>query len=69
MAFKNVFNRLRVVLSCIVQDEGGNTLVEQKRGKLFRDATLVVNLDEEDENNTNSEDNSDLDDLDSISND
>ena len=69
MAFKNVFNRLRVVLSCIVQDQGGNSLVEAKRGKLFRDATLVVDLNEEDENEVNSVDNSDLDDYDSISND
>ena len=69
MAFKNVFNRLRVVLSCIVQDQGGNSLVEAKRGKLFRDATLVVDLNEEDENEVNSIDNSDLDDYDSIAND
>ena len=39
-AFDNVFGRLRVVLSCIVQDNGGNRLVESKRGKLFRDATI-----------------------------
>jgi len=68
-AFTNVFNRLRVVLTCIVDDNGGNELVEAKRGKLFRDATLVVALDDEDENDTNSIDNSELDDCDSISND
>jgi hypothetical protein len=46
-AFQNVFNRLRVVLACIVDDKGGNTLVESKRGKLFRDAT-IIDLTEED---------------------
>ena len=39
-AFANVFRRLRVVLSCIVEDRGGNALVEEKRGVLFRDATI-----------------------------
>ena len=34
-AFTNVFNRLRVVLTCIVDDNGGNELVEAKRGKFF----------------------------------
>ncbi len=40
-AFKNVFGRLRVMLSYIVEDGGGSSLVERKRGKLFRDATIV----------------------------
>ncbi len=40
-AFRNMFGRLRVVLSCIVEDGGGNSLVERKRDKLFRDATIV----------------------------
>ena len=40
-AFKNVYRRLRVVLSCIVDDKGGNSLVESKHGKLFRDATII----------------------------
>jgi len=39
-AFANVYQRLRVVLSCIVDDSGGNALVEEKRGKLFRDAII-----------------------------
>jgi hypothetical protein len=39
-AFSNVYQRLRVVLSCIVDDCGGNALVEEKRGKLFRDAII-----------------------------
>ena len=39
-AFDNVFGRLRVVLRCILDDDGGNRLVESKRGKLFRDARI-----------------------------
>lgn len=31
----NVYNRWRLVLDLIIQDEGGNRLVESKRGKLF----------------------------------
>ena len=68
-AFQNVHRRLRVVLTCIVDGNGGNELVEKKRGKLFRDATLVVDLDDDDENDTNSVDNSDLEDCDSVSSD
>jgi len=68
-AFQNVHRRLRVMLTCIVDDRGGNSLVEAKRGKLFRDATLVVDLDEEDENENNDLDNSDLEDCDSVSSD
>ncbi len=65
-AFKNVFGRLRVVLSCIVEDGGGNSLVERKRGTLFRNATIVDLITDEDEyvsddadflqNNENSDD-------------
>jgi hypothetical protein len=40
-AFSNVFKRLRVVLRCILDDDGGNRLVEAKRGELFRDATII----------------------------
>jgi hypothetical protein len=47
-AFTNVYNRLRVVLTCIVDDNGGNRLVESKRGKLFRDATIIDLTDEND---------------------
>ena len=47
-AFENVHKRLRVVLSCIVEDKGGNTLVESKWGKLFRDAT-IIDLTEDDQ--------------------
>ena len=31
-AFSRVFKRLRVVLTCIVDDKGGNEKVEEKRG-------------------------------------
>ena len=51
-AFKNVHRRLRVVLTCIVDDAGGNSLVETKRGKLFRDAT-IIDLTEEDNAGSN----------------
>ena len=52
-AFKNVHCRLRVVLSCIVEDKGGSSLVESKRGKLFRDATIIDLTDDNDDNNDN----------------
>ena len=40
-AFSRVFKRLRVALACIVDDKGGNEKVEEKRGVLCRDATIV----------------------------
>ena len=40
-AFKNVHGRLQVVMQCILEGDGGNDLVEEKRGKLFRDATII----------------------------
>ena len=40
-SFENVFGRSKIVLQCMVKDEGGNALVEQDRGKLFRDATII----------------------------
>ena len=33
---ENVWNRWRLVLDLIIEDDGGNQLVESKRGKLFR---------------------------------
>ena len=57
-AFKNVHGRLRVVMRCILDDDGGNNKVEQKRGKLFRDATIIdLSLDDDEDNNnhTNNE--------------
>ena len=38
------------MLSCIVDDGGGNEKVESKRGKLFRDATIIDLTEEDDEN-------------------
>ena len=49
-AFLRVYKRIRVVLRCILEDDGGNHLVEQKRGKLFRDCT-IIDLTNEDEDN------------------
>ena len=49
-ALSNVYKRLIVVLVCIVDDNGGNRLVESKRGKLFRDATIIDLTDEDDQN-------------------
>jgi hypothetical protein len=51
-AFHNGHKRLRFVLACIVEDDGGNRLVEPKRGKLFRDASIFYLTDEEDQNDT-----------------
>lgn len=45
-AFQKVHDRLRIVLHCIVDDNSGNSLVEKKRGKLFRDCT-VLEVDDE----------------------
>ena len=38
--FTKVYNRLVKVLALIVQDKGGNHLVETQRGKLCRDPVL-----------------------------
>jgi len=62
-AFKNVHARLRVVLSCIVDDKGGNALVEKKRGKLFRDATIIDLTEDEPENTENNSEAFSFDDL------
>ena len=53
-AFQNVHGRLRVVLNCIVDDNGGNNLVEKKRGKLFRDST-ILEIDNQDDENSSEE--------------
>ena len=58
-AFQNVWKRLRVVLRCILDDDGGNQLVEEKRGKLFRAANIDPFLDENNKSN-NSENNNDF---------
>jgi hypothetical protein len=49
-AFTRVFRRIRVVLRCILDDNGGNQRVEAKRGKLFRDATIIDLTEEAEEN-------------------
>ena len=60
-SFENVHCRLKVVLQSIVNDEGGNKLVEEHRGKLFRDATIIdlTSIDDEEDINleTNLHDN------------
>ena len=49
-AFLRVYKRIRVVLRCILDDAGGNHLVEKIRGKLFRDCTIVDLTNENEEN-------------------
>ena len=49
-AFLRVYKRIRVVLRCILDDDGGNHLVEKKRGKLFRDCTIIDLTDENEDN-------------------
>ena len=48
-AFTHVHGRLRVALVCICDDAGGNTMIEAKRGKLYRDATIIDLTEEEEE--------------------
>ncbi|KAG7357475.1 hypothetical protein IV203_002163 [Nitzschia inconspicua] len=48
-AFQNVHERLKIVLHCIVDDNGGNSLVERKRGKFFRDC-MILEIDDDDDN-------------------
>ena len=48
-AFTHVHGRLKVALVCICDDAGGNTTIEAKRGKLYRDATIIDLTDEQDE--------------------
>ena len=51
-AFLRVYKRIRVVLRCILDDDGGNHLVEKKRGKLFRDCTIIDLTNENEDNET-----------------
>lgn len=46
-AFQNVWMRLRNVLVLIKKDNGGNRLVESKRGKQFRNLDMPLDKDEE----------------------
>jgi hypothetical protein len=50
-SFTQVCNHLRNVLALIAEDNGGNTLVEEKWGKAFRGLDLPVQeqLEEDDE--------------------
>ena len=50
-SFKRVHGRLRVVLRCIMDDNGGNNKVEEKRGLLFRDCNLIDLPEENTHNN------------------
>jgi hypothetical protein len=68
-AFKNVHKRLQVVLSCIVEDKGDNSLVETKRGKLFRDATIMDLTEDDDENEVQVMNFDDLEEIEDISDD
>jgi len=63
LSFERVHRRLRVVLTCIVDDKGGNELVESKRGKLFRDATIIDLTDDGEEEGANANLIDDLEDL------
>ena len=36
VAFSNIYNRLRITLSLILRDGGGNDKVEEKRGEKFK---------------------------------
>ena len=42
-AFLNVWQRLKVVLTCIIDDRGGNRLVEERRGKLLQNIDITDN--------------------------
>lgn len=46
-AFKKVYDRLYLVLRLIIEDNGGNNLVESKRGKLFRDPVLPDEMEQQ----------------------
>ena len=65
-SFKNVHMRLRVVLFCIVEDKGGNSLVEMKRGKLFRDASIIDLTEDDDENEVQEMNFDDLEEIEDI---
>ncbi|KAG7373068.1 hypothetical protein IV203_033792 [Nitzschia inconspicua] len=48
-AFQNLHKRLKIVLHYIVDDNGGNSLVERKRGKLFC-VCMILEIDDDDNN-------------------
>ena len=45
----NVNQRLQVMLKCIIDGDGGNSLVEARCGNMFCDATIMDLAEEEDE--------------------
>ena len=51
-AFMNVHQRSQVVLKCIIDGNGGNSLAETRRGNLFRDTTTINLAEEEVEGGT-----------------
>ena len=52
----NVYNRWLLVLDLIIEDNGGNRLVETKRGKLYRaPSAKIENLEEEDDDEDDDE--------------
>ena len=61
----NVFNRWKLVLDLIIDDEGGNRKVESKRGKLFRappeEAEVIEDVLNVPETDGNGADEADLD--------
>ena len=45
---ENVYNRWKIVLDLIIEDGGGNSKVESKRGKLYREpSNEAENLEDE----------------------
>ena len=49
---ENVYNRWKMVLDLIIEDEGGNAKVETKRGKLFSEPSREAECLEEDDETT-----------------
>ena len=63
---ENVWNRWRLVLDLIIDDDGGNRLVESKRGKLFHappeEAEVIEDVLDEEETDTDILDAAEVDD-------
>ena len=49
---QNVYTRWKMVLDLIIEDDGGNRLVEARRGKLYREP-LTEELEDRDTTNDN----------------
>ena len=53
---ESVYNRWKMVLDLIIEDEGGNAKVESKRGKLYREPSPEAEcLEEEEEDATDAD--------------